>query len=112
MEMQSPEYTKSECSDINSVMTSNPCHVSKILKKANSRLFLLYKMAKFLPAPVLTTFYGGAVRSPLEFAAPAFQFIVCQRHESNGKTTKKSSQNHFQGWRQPSSRSSVSTFLK
>jgi hypothetical protein len=52
---------------------TNCDHVSELLAKGNSRLFLLYKMSSMhLPKEVLMAFYNGGIRSPLEFAAPAF----------------------------------------
>jgi hypothetical protein len=48
-------------------------HVSDLFSKANSKLFLLYKMASIgMPEETLISFYEAAIRSPLEFASPAF----------------------------------------
>jgi hypothetical protein len=52
-------------------------HVSFLLKKVKPRLFLLYKMVSMqFPKNVLIPFYSGAIRSPLEFATPAFHYSL------------------------------------
>jgi hypothetical protein len=52
-------------------------HVSKLLAKANSRLFVLYKMiAMPLPPDVLILFYLGVLRGSMEFASPAFHHAL------------------------------------
>jgi hypothetical protein len=68
--------------------TSN--HVATLCKKANSKLFLLYKMASMrFPRDVLMTFYNGAIRSPLEFAAPAFHYNLTERERKSIEKIQK-----------------------
>jgi hypothetical protein len=60
----------------NEIFTSAD-HVSFLLNKVKPRLFLLYKMVSMrLPKEVLIPFYIGAIRSPLEFATPAFHYSL------------------------------------
>jgi hypothetical protein len=52
-------------------------HVTKQLKKANSRLYLLYKMKRAgIPKICLLTFYEQAIRSLVEQSAPVFHYAL------------------------------------
>jgi hypothetical protein len=74
---------------LNSKLSSSN-HVDFLSKKANSKLFLLYKMvAMRFPKDMLLPFYHGVVRSPLEFAAPAFHFKLTEKESKTIERIQK-----------------------
>jgi hypothetical protein len=75
--------------ELNNILTASN-HVTDICTKANSKLFLMYKMASMhFPKDILMTFYQGAIRSPLEFAAPAFHHILTEKETKSMEKIQK-----------------------
>ena len=73
---------------VNALQRNSHHNSSFLLSKANSKLFLLHKMVGLkLPPDVLMAFYMGAIRSPLEFAAPAFGHFWAKREQRQPQPT-------------------------
>jgi hypothetical protein len=65
-------------------------HVSKCLSKANSRLFLLYKMRSIgIPTSMLALFYDLSILSVFDYVTPVYHHALSQEEEKRIQRVQK-----------------------